>query len=213
MGPISVSVSRGLPSLMSLAFSANLSTSSSWRPSWTKSLEPAMHVCPVAAKMPETTPLAAASRSASSKTMFGDLPPSSRRYLGDVVGGVLHDQLACLRGAGKRHLVHPRVADQGRTCRGTVAGDDVEDARRKARLLEELGELQRGSRGLLGRLHHERASGSEGGGQLPGQQRSGEFQGTIAPTTPIGSRRVYTKKSGLWEGMVSPWILSAAPAK
>ena len=37
-----------------------------------------MQVCPVAAKMPETTPLAAASRSASSKTMFGDLPPSSR---------------------------------------------------------------------------------------------------------------------------------------
>ncbi len=36
-----------------------------------------MQVCPVAAKMPATTPLAAASRSASSKTMLGDLPPSS----------------------------------------------------------------------------------------------------------------------------------------
>ena len=36
-----------------------------------------MQVCPVAAKMPDTAPLTAASRSASSNTMFGDLPPSS----------------------------------------------------------------------------------------------------------------------------------------
>ena len=36
-----------------------------------------MHVCPVAAKMPEITPFIALSSSASSKTMFGDLPPSS----------------------------------------------------------------------------------------------------------------------------------------
>ena len=37
-----------------------------------------MQVWPVAAKMPAMTPLAAASRSASANTMFGDLPPSSR---------------------------------------------------------------------------------------------------------------------------------------
>ena len=37
-----------------------------------------MHVWPVAAKIPATTPLAAASRSASAKIMCGDLPPSSR---------------------------------------------------------------------------------------------------------------------------------------
>ena len=36
-----------------------------------------MHVCPVAAKMPEITPFTAFSMSASSNTMFGDLPPSS----------------------------------------------------------------------------------------------------------------------------------------
>ena len=36
-----------------------------------------MQVWPVAAKMPETAPAAAADRSASSNTMFGDLPPSS----------------------------------------------------------------------------------------------------------------------------------------
>jgi hypothetical protein len=37
-----------------------------------------MHVCPVAAKTPATSPLAAARRSASGKTICGDLPPSSR---------------------------------------------------------------------------------------------------------------------------------------
>jgi len=36
-----------------------------------------MHVWPVAAKMLEMTPDAAAFRSASSKTMLGDFPPNS----------------------------------------------------------------------------------------------------------------------------------------
>ena len=43
----------------------------------TSSREPAWQLCPDAAKMPETTPFTAWSRSASSNTMFGDLPPSS----------------------------------------------------------------------------------------------------------------------------------------
>ncbi len=36
-----------------------------------------MQVCPAAAKMPATTPIAALDTLASSKTMFGDFPPSS----------------------------------------------------------------------------------------------------------------------------------------
>src|SRR6059036_2681088 len=40
---------------------------------------------------------------------------------------------------------------------------------------------------------------------------SGKFHGTIAPTTPIGSRRVYVK-NGPSTGSVSPTILSAHPA-
>ena len=38
-----------------------------------------MQVCPVAANTPASTPLHAASRSASSKTRCADLPPSSSR--------------------------------------------------------------------------------------------------------------------------------------
>ena len=37
-----------------------------------------MQVCPAAAKMPATTPVAALATLASSNTMLGDLPPSSR---------------------------------------------------------------------------------------------------------------------------------------
>jgi hypothetical protein len=36
-----------------------------------------MQVWPVAAKMPETTPLTASSSTASANTMLADLPPSS----------------------------------------------------------------------------------------------------------------------------------------
>ena len=54
-----------------------LDDTSSWTERWTSRREPAMQVWPVAAKMPEIAPFTAASRSASAKTMFGDLPPSS----------------------------------------------------------------------------------------------------------------------------------------
>ncbi len=57
---------------MELSFSTSLSTSSSWSPSCTNSLDLAMHGWPVAAKMPETSPFAAASMTAFSKTMSGD---------------------------------------------------------------------------------------------------------------------------------------------
>ena len=41
--------------------------------------------------------------------------------------------------------------------------------------------------------------------------RSGKFQGTMSPTTPIGSRSVKSRP-GLLTGMVSPKTLLAAPA-
>ena len=42
---------------------------------------------------------------------------------------------------------------------------------------------------------------------------SGEFHGTMAATTPTGSRRVKATKFGLSDGTLSPVILSAQPAK
>src|SRR3954451_25411662 len=46
--------------------------------SWSNKREPAMQVWPVAANIPDTAPFTASSITASSKTIFGDLPPNSR---------------------------------------------------------------------------------------------------------------------------------------
>src|SRR6476620_2018605 len=94
----------------------------------TSSRDPATHVCPVAAKLPETTPFTALSISASSNTMFGDLPPSS--------------MLARFR---------------------PEAGDDVDDARRDAGLLDELHELEERRRRELRRLEDHRVAGGKRG--------------------------------------------------
>jgi hypothetical protein len=61
--------------LIEFARATTLATSSSRTDSCTISGEPALHVCPVAAKTPATTPLASASRSASGKTTWGDFDP------------------------------------------------------------------------------------------------------------------------------------------
>ncbi|MCY1228105.1 hypothetical protein D9M72_404030 [compost metagenome] len=69
--------SIGSPMRAVRATASNRSTKASWMLSCTSRREPAMQVCPVAAKMPEMAPKAACSRSASSNTTLGDLPPSS----------------------------------------------------------------------------------------------------------------------------------------
>ena len=50
------------------------------------------------------------------------------------------------------------------------------------------------------------------GPSLTATKNNCEFQGTIAATTPKGSRFVKTNKSGLSIGSVLPLILSAHPA-
>ena len=102
-----------------------------------------MHVCPVAAKMPEITPFTALSMSASSNTMFGDLPPSSivTRFM-PARGGFV-DPLAGRVGSGERDLRDERMLDQRRADVRAEAGDDVDDAGREAGLLDQLHELER----------------------------------------------------------------------
>ncbi len=51
------------------------------------------------------------------------------------------------------------------------------------------------------------------GPSFTADRNSCEFQGTIAATTPIGSRRSVTSMSGLSTGRWAPWSLSARPPK
>src|SRR5579859_3853569 len=64
-GPISVSAARGSPSWIDRARSAIFATSASCTDRATSSRDPAMQVWPVAANTPASTPLQAASKSAS----------------------------------------------------------------------------------------------------------------------------------------------------
>ena len=101
--------------------------------SCTSSREPATQIWPDAAKMPATTPFTAWSRSASSKTMLGDLPPSSivtrfmcRAAFSLIVRPASGPPVKAMRST--RGWLDQRVADLR-----AVAGDDVDHAGREAR--------------------------------------------------------------------------------
>ena len=145
----------------------SLSTNSSWIERWISAREPAMQVWPVAAKMPDTTPLTALSRSASLNTILADLPPSSsvtglmdlRRELVDALSGAV--------AAGEGDLRHMRMGDQALADLGAEPGHDVDHARRKARLLEQAPKFERRHRGEFGRLPDDRVACGERRRELP----------------------------------------------
>mmetsp|Transcript_31158 Transcript_31158/g.74065 ORF Transcript_31158/g.74065 Transcript_31158/m.74065 type:complete len:360 (+) Transcript_31158:422-1501(+) len=76
-GPQVASGSKPLPSLRAATFSARRAANVSYTDSWTRIRLAHMHVCPAFRKAERAAPEAARSRSASSKTMSGALPPSS----------------------------------------------------------------------------------------------------------------------------------------
>ena len=65
------------------------------------------------------------------------------------------------------------------------------------------------SDGLTTAVHPAASSGAS----FQVKSANGEFHGTMAPTTPTGSRSVYTRNWGDGLGNCSPPILSAIPAK
>src|SRR5665647_2496763 len=85
-----------------------------------RALEPAIQVCPVAAKMPETTPFTALSMAASAKTMLADGGKSANIVFADAaidnaVKGVVSGIFAatgqtCI--AGSRALIQRSIHDQ-----------------------------------------------------------------------------------------------------
>ena len=149
-----------------------------------------MQVCPVAANTPATRPLAAASRSASSNTTCGDLPPSSRVILlmlataacatfapvaVDPVKATLSTPL-CAASASPVDRSHPV------TTLKTPAGSPA-SVRISANATVEAGECSDGFT-----THVQPAASS--GASLNVSSSSGLFHGVIAPTTPTGSRIV-----------------------
>ncbi len=86
----------------------------------------------------------------------------------DRVGSSLDHETSGVDAAGKGNLVDARVGDERPAGGRTVASDDVDDPGGQVELLQQLGEHQRGHRGLLGRFEHRRASRRKRRRQLPG---------------------------------------------
>jgi hypothetical protein len=76
--------------------------------------------------------------------------------------GISHDIKADLGRAGEGHLVNPWMADQ-MGANITEPGDDVDHSGGKARLIDQLGYPEGGEGRLLGSLHDNSATGSQGG--------------------------------------------------
>ncbi len=149
-----------------------------------------MHVWPVAANTPATTPLAAASRSASSNTICGDLPPSSsvtlfrfsaaawataRPVAVEPVNATLSTPECPARAA-------PSSREAPVTTLTTPGGNPASPAS-PASASVAAGECSEG----LTTIVHPAASA---GASFQVSSSSGEFHGVIAATTPTGSRRV-----------------------
>ena len=121
-------------------------------------------------------PPIAAFRSASSKMMFGDLPPSSSVTRLRSRPAFEPISRPTDGGAGEGDLVHAGVIDQRRAdC--AVAVDDVHDAVGESGFLDQLGEAQGGERSLLGRLEDDGAAGGERRRELPHGHHQREVPG------------------------------------
>ncbi len=148
-----------------------------------------MHVCPVAAKIPATTPLVAASRSASANTMLGDLPPSSSETLArwsaasfiTLVPVSVEPVNATLSTPSWRTSARP-VSAPPVTTLNTPGGNPASSISR-ANSSVDAGVC---SAGLTTTVQPAASAVAS----LKVSSSSGEFHGTTIATTPIGSRRV-----------------------
>ena len=139
-----------------------------------------MQVCPEFRNLQKSAPATASSRSASSKTMNGALPPSSSDTFFTCRAHCSMSSLPDGRRAGEAELADDGVrrqlsADLGRAV--GVGRDDVEDARREPGPFGQLAEGERRERRLLGRLEHHRAARGQRGGRLAGDHRRREVPG------------------------------------
>ena len=110
----------------------------------------------------------AASRSASLKMMLGALPPSSSETFLRFFEAPAAIFLPTSVRAGEGDLVDVEVVDE-RGARVAEAGQDVDDAGGDAGLEQQLAEVERGERGLLGGLEHDGVAGGDRRDDLEGR--------------------------------------------
>ena len=190
---------------------ANNSTTRSWTGRWTRIRLRAQQSWPVLSKTLYGEEAAKASMSASAKTMFGLLPPSSRLTFLIVPAAsrmiswpvVVSPVNAILPTPGCAARAAPADPPGPVTTLRTPGGTPASSASSASRMAVR-GVYEAGFR--IAALPTASA-----GATFQAAIRSGKFQGTINPTTPIGSRRVRSRP-GLVTGMVWPKSFVAAPA-
>ena len=164
--------------------------------------------------LPNTAPgaaAAAASRSASAKTRFGLLPPSSSVTRLIVLRRARGDPAADLGRPGEGDLGHVGVLDQPRARRwspGPATTLTTPSGRPASSAIRSNSSAVSGvssaglSTAVLPAARH--------GPSFQAAMASGKFQGVISATTPSGSRKVMATPPAT--GMVSPRCRSTAPA-
>ena len=207
-----VAGSSGSPGNQRPAAVRTASISASFRLLWTSTRLPAEHISPWLKKMPPATARAACSRSGqSARISCGDLPPSSSqvrlRLLAaaqpaicrpTAVEPVKATQSMSMCAASRR----PVSPAPGSTC-NTPSGRPASAASAASRMAVS-GDFSLGLRMTLlpaasaGAIFHDAIS-------------SGKFHGTMAATTPTGSRVTSPSRAGS-SGATSPLHLSTASA-
>ena len=94
-----------------------------------------------------------------------------------ALGGGLEDGTANKGRTSEGDLVNVHVAGDGSSSDTAQAGDDVNDTRREASFLDQLGGVETGERSLLGGLDDNGVTGSNGGTDLPGPHEDREVPG------------------------------------
>ena len=189
-------------------FAKNSSAISSCR----YSRDPATQLCPVAPKIPAMDPFTALSMSASSNTMNGDLPPSSSetsakfsRELVSTARAAPGPPVKEMRATkGCEVSTRPHGSPKPETMLTTPGGKPAASISSPNSSIA--------AEACSDALSTTVLPAAKAGPSLTATKNSCEFHGTIAATTPKGSRLVNTKRSGLSMGRVSPEILSAQPA-
>jgi hypothetical protein len=162
-------------------------------------------VWPVLRYLEAIAPSTAASRSASSKTMKGALPPSSSETFFTVARALRIRMLADLGRAGEGELAHDRVRRHLAADRAGLAGDDVEARRPECRRARASSASASAESGVwLGRLDHHGAAGGQRRAGLAGDHRAGKFHGVIAAHHADRLLDHDDALVGRWVGITSP---------
>lgn len=210
-GPRSTSSRSGEPTRIALAVATSRSTTSSCTLSWTKRREPAVQTWPERQKMPHAAALEAAARSASAKTMFGDLPPSSSETRLRERDASSMTRLPLAVEPVKETMSTRSSVTSGSPISATspittfmTPGGRPASVRSRARPIVVAGVWESG---LTTTLHPAASAGQI----FQAAWFSGKFHGAISVATPTGSLTVKARRPGP-KVVVSPWISRARPA-